>query len=226
MCRASCGYYNRLLQAAQLNGAERRDFILPFWVCVFILEHELRSSSTAWTCFFQWSHSMIVLSCVWVFLNIICMIKHWHWPTRCIIFITVPVWKYIFKGIKNAGKKCCSVFVFGQLRITPRSTVIVIAEETACACFCCSNYWTIEGSIDPKVSHLHQRVEKCGWTFSAFWPIAVSLSKCVSSKQEPCCFVFFKPHLTNSVTCCVLWRWVTGFLFAQCQVILSVMMTQ
>lgn len=68
------------------------------------------------------------------FLNIINMMKHWHWPTRCIIFISVPMWKYIFKyfeWIKNAGKEIAAQSLVLDFNYSPYRDVHIIEQQRA-----------------------------------------------------------------------------------------------
>lgn len=55
------------------------------------------------------------------FLCVFCMLLRWHWLLRCEIFISVPMWKDIFKlfeWIKNGGKSVvCEFLCFSCLKI-------------------------------------------------------------------------------------------------------------
>lgn len=72
----------------KLCRAEKKCLYFTFFECVFSFIF-FNINSILWLLQTAWSfldYVMIVLSCVWVLLNITCMIKHWHWFKRCIYF--------------------------------------------------------------------------------------------------------------------------------------------
>lgn len=79
-----------------------------FFLSVFILALNAWSAWTAvWLCF--------------SFVSVFCMLLRRHWLLQCEIFVSVPMWKYIFKlfeWIKNAGKSVvCEFLCFSCLKI-------------------------------------------------------------------------------------------------------------
>lgn len=110
---------------------------------------------------------LICLDCCLVvfFLCVFCMLLRWHWLLRCEIFISVPMWKDIFKlfeWIKNGGKSVvCEFLCFSCLKI-------VVSEEAAGLVKTSSRqHWN--------ASHLWCRVQWKMWIKSRFLCLFLSI---------------------------------------------------
>lgn len=139
----------------------------------------------AW-CFSEWAHDCLIL-CLrffFFFLNIIYMMKQWHWPARCIIFISVPMWNYIFKyseWIKNAGKEMAVQSLVLVFSFSPYRDVHIIDQQRAALTQKLHIY--INESRENDCEHFrflsHHRLSPSAWEtcffFCFIWPTRPSI---------------------------------------------------